>query len=113
MALDTKLLPAAVIVVSMVVIVKSKVTIESQPAALVKVAVAVYPNPTSESVQVSFQQIQKEVTVRLFSTTGQVMYEHYYPQKQQFNLPIQAPTGVYILEISSTKGNYTTKIIKR
>ena len=89
-------------------------TFTSTPSTFLEAStVAVYPNPTSESVQVSFQQIQKEVTVRLFSTTGQVMYEHYYPQKQQFNLPIQAPTGVYILEISSTKGNYTTKIIKR
>jgi|26BtaG_2_1085354.scaffolds.fasta_scaffold13470_1 hypothetical protein len=72
-----------------------------------------YPNPTKGDFSVAFKNEQTEVSVRLFSITGQVLMEDQFYNTKKIPLEIHQPNGLYFLEIIDQQANKTVlKIVK-
>lgn len=81
---------------------------------------AVYPNPVSSSTNyqltISFKEPIGDASIVLYDLLGRVVFS-YTDAITWSKIPLaldfsNQPTGVYILEIKSSKGNYTTKVVK-
>jgi subtilisin family serine protease len=81
---------------------------------------AVYPNPVSSSTNyqltISFKEPIADASIVLYDLLGRVVFS-YSDAITWSKIPLtldfsNQPTGVYILEIKSSKGNYTTKVVK-
>ncbi|WP_417370732.1 SBBP repeat-containing protein [Gelidibacter japonicus] len=72
-----------------------------------------YPNPTKGDFSVAFKIEQPEVSVRLFSITGQVLMEDQFYNTKKIPLEIHQPNGLYFLEIIDQQAKKTVmKIVK-
>ena len=72
-----------------------------------------YPNPTKGDFSVAFKNEQTEVSVRLFSITGQVLMEDQFYNTKKIPLEIHQPNGLYFLEIIDQQAKKTVmKIVK-
>lgn len=77
--------------------------------------VKVYPNPVTKQINIGFEQPQRNVSVRMMSVDGRVLYT------QRFNGVIQNhfimvdkfEKGLYLIEINSDEGKKTVSIIKQ
>lgn len=81
---------------------------------------AVYPNPVSSSsndqLTISFKEPIGDASIVVYDLLGRVV-SRYSDDITWSKIPIvfdfsSQPTGLYILEIKSSKGNYTVKIVK-
>ncbi len=72
-------------------------------------SVSVYPNPTTESVVLKFDQVAKR-TIQLRNALGQMVAE-YQVSSGQFELNLKV-AGVYLLSITSDEGTITKKLIR-
>ena len=75
-------------------------------------AIFVYPNPFQNTVNVELGNLD-DATIRLFNITGQLVYfqEHITTTRHQFEL--DAPAGVYLLEVAGLNVKRRFKLIKR
>ncbi|RLA18403.1 MAG: hypothetical protein DRQ62_13620 [Gammaproteobacteria bacterium] len=64
----------------------------------------VYPNPTDGKLSIEFDNIQGSLTARLFSLTGQLIMNRNFQNMNSFQLEINVPSGMYILEVIDGKG---------
>lgn len=74
-----------------------------------------YPNPVKDNLMVNFDNPQKEeTTLRLISTTGQVIREWTFNKTgESISISLQnVSTGVYFLEVRSAKLHFSKKVIK-
>ena len=74
----------------------------------------IYPNPTSDIINVKFQiEPEKGTIMYLSDVTGKtVIAKEALSNTEQLNLTL-LPSGMYLLKISSGKTSITKKIIKR
>ena len=73
----------------------------------------VYPNPTTGQVNIELEEVLEQGFVRLMDVNGRVLVEKTVDGEQFIQLNVDAlPTAVYFLELRSSKGIYTHKIIK-
>ncbi len=73
----------------------------------------VYPNPTTDQLNVSFDRVQAQVRLRLLSTTGQVVFEQTYQQARALQFLMPSVKGLYLLEIATPFEKFTTKVVKK
>ncbi len=72
--------------------------------------VTIYPNPTSEVLNIITKNVSEIFGIQIFDITGSVVFE-----SQKFTNQISTaslPKGIYIISIKSKKGIYKSKIIK-
>ena len=75
--------------------------------------ILIYPNPTKGAIEVRFAARQTEVTGVVKNNLGQVISRKVWRYTDAVTLRINAPMGVYILELVNGKGEKTiVKIIK-
>ena len=74
--------------------------------------ITIYPNPTTENIQVDFGQIEKEISIKVYSTDGRLVLYKNQIQGALYQLKLPKTTGVYILEIETNKGISHYKVIK-
>ena len=73
----------------------------------------IYPNPSQGDFVVAFEKEYREITVRLMSITGAVLFTEKYHLSKQINLNIAGAKGVYLLEITNEVQQKTMlKVIK-
>ena len=80
---------------------------------------SVYPNPTTSSVTINLEDktnFNQNFEVRLLSLDGRVIFKT-YNQLSEANLSLNdklktLDKGIYLLNITGTKGTYSTKLIK-
>lgn len=65
------------------------------------------PNPTTGNFTVEFDNIQNNLTVRLLSVSGQLIENKKILNTNIIQMKINAPKGVYIIEILDDSGNKT------
>ncbi len=77
--------------------------------------VKVYPNPVSKQINIGFEKIQRNVSIRMMTADGRVLYT------QRINGTVQNHAvlvdklnqGIYLLEINSDEGKKTIPVIKQ
>jgi hypothetical protein len=70
----------------------------------------IYPNPTKGNLTIRFDEIQQELTLRIFAITGQLLENRNFRNSNVLDLELNKPRGVYFLEIVDINGN--TKVIR-
>ncbi|QHI37213.1 hypothetical protein IMCC3317_25910 [Kordia antarctica] len=74
----------------------------------------VYPNPTSGDFSIDFENTHKNLTVVLYSLTGQIVQKQHAENTSLIQLNIDKPAGIYILKIIGANGeNSYLKVIKQ
>ncbi|NOQ75830.1 MAG: T9SS type A sorting domain-containing protein [Crocinitomix sp.] len=73
----------------------------------------VYPNPTKNNVTIAFDQPVVELKVRVYSVSGQLIFEKQLLNQTQVNLPLVVAKGLYLLELEQGNGKIDrVKIVK-
>lgn len=66
--------------------------------------VTAYPNPTEGLITVELGQVYEDITVRIMTTTGQLVRSQEFATTDKFELAIQEQAGLYIVEIQTKTG---------
>lgn len=73
----------------------------------------VYPNPTHGTITIEFENVNEQLQVILYSLTGQVIENRIFQNTEKIQLDINAPAGIYILEVIGEDGVSTSlKLLK-
>jgi hypothetical protein len=67
-------------------------------------AFAVSPNPTGGDFEVALGHIYHNITLSIYNTSGQLVLQKEYDAKQNLQLNLQAPKGLYLLQIQTQEG---------
>jgi Leucine-rich repeat (LRR) protein len=73
---------------------------------------SLYPNPTTGNFTIEFGETLTEIKVALTNGLGQVVLTENYTPTNFINLDINAPKGIYFLQIESNAEVITKKIVK-
>ena len=73
--------------------------------------VAIYPNPSNGVVNISLGNL-KDVEVKVYSTTGKLIYQQKNINTPKYQFEIKATTGVYFIKLSSKTAVKHFKVIK-
>ena len=75
----------------------------------------VFPNPNSGRFQLVFKQsFDREVTIRLFDLSGQVVLARQLssaPRNSEIELVVNVSSGVYFLEVGSEERVFTQRLV--
>lgn len=85
------------------------------PARIDNVGVAIYPNPTQGSFELSITSAQNELAVTIYTIHGQKVAEGIYPVvsgKVQLHLNNQ-PSGMYVIKVNAGNASKAYKIVKQ
>jgi hypothetical protein len=77
----------------------------------VKLGVSFYPNPATSNVFIDIPNDSDSYTLNLYNQTGQMVLSRRLQQDGWFDIATLS-AGVYIANVSSTKGTYTHKLVK-
>ncbi len=76
--------------------------------------IQVYPNPTDGNFAIKFETMQKDLSVRIMSISGQNIETHTFQNTDFVQLRLNQPDGIYLIDVLNEKGNKTKfKIIKK
>lgn len=71
-----------------------------------------YPNPTSGKFTIDLGEVKQDIKATLTNSLGQVILTKTYISTNSINIEIEAPTGIYFLQLESDEEVITKKIIK-
>lgn len=75
--------------------------------------VVVYPNPTHGTITIEFENVNEHLEVILYSLSGQLIEHRNVQNTSLIQLDINAPAGIYILEVTGEDGVKTSlKLVK-
>ena len=66
--------------------------------------VQAYPNPTEGEITIDLGKVYEDVSVKIMTTTGQVVSSKMFTTTNQFELAVDGTAGLYILEIQTKTG---------
>lgn len=75
--------------------------------------VSTYPNPTNGNFTIDIGKVKQDVIATLTNSLGQVVLTRNYTSTNFINLDIDAPIGIYFLQIENDGEVITKKIIKK
>ena len=76
--------------------------------------IQVYPNPTTGNFAIKFEAVQKDLTVRILSISGQTIELKAFQNTDFVQLKLEQPNGFYLVELQNEKGNKTVyRLIKK
>jgi hypothetical protein len=76
--------------------------------------IQVYPNPTSGNFAIQFETIQKDLSVRLMSISGQIVETRTFKNTDFVQLKLNQLAGMYLVEMINEEGNKSIiQIIKK
>ncbi|MBI3240597.1 MAG: T9SS type A sorting domain-containing protein [Flavobacteriia bacterium] len=74
---------------------------------------SIYPNPTTDQITIAFTQQSDEVSVTVYSASGQVVSNNSYTNVSKIETPITGEAGIYIIELTMNGETLRSKITKR
>ena len=74
--------------------------------------VEVYPNPTTEAINIDLGETLSNTKATLTNSLGQIIITKKYTATNSINIDIDAPNGIYFLHLEFDGGILTKKIIK-
>ncbi len=66
--------------------------------------IQVYPNPTTGNFALKFETIQKNLSVRIMSVSGQILETRTFQNTDFVQLKLDQPNGIYLVELQNQKG---------
>ena len=66
-------------------------------------SIKVFPNPTDKFLNISLGKPYQQVSVNIKSSTGILISNNIYQNTENIDLDINAPSGLYFLEINSNR----------
>jgi len=66
--------------------------------------IQIYPNPTTGNFALKFETIQKNLSVRIMSISGQTIETHTFLNTDFVQLKLDQPNGIYLVELQNEKG---------
>ena len=76
--------------------------------------IQVYPNPTSGNFAIKFETLQKDLSVRIMSISGQIIETRTFQNTDFVQFKLEQPNGIYLVEVLNEKGNRTGfRLIKK
>ena len=75
-------------------------------------SLSLYPNPTAGSITIDLEETKSNINLSLTNAIGQVILTESYKSNNYINLEIDAPKGLYFLQLESDGDVITKKIIK-
>lgn len=78
------------------------------------IGLKVFPNPTTDKLQVHLDQIYSWVTLEISTLTGQILSRETYSHANLITANLKGSKGIYLLTLSTTDGLATTvKVVKQ
>jgi hypothetical protein len=76
--------------------------------------ISFYPNPTKGVFSIELEEVLQDLKATLTNSVGQVIISENYTSTNLINIDIDAPTGIYFLQLKTSNGELITKkIIKK
>jgi hypothetical protein len=75
--------------------------------------ISLYPNPTTGRATIDLEEIMQDIKATLTNSLGQIILTDNYTATNFINLDINAPKGVYFLNLEVDSEVITKKIIKK
>ena len=73
----------------------------------------VYPNPSKGIINIDLGETQKQLKASLINSLGQTILTQNYKSVRRFEMNIDAPIGIYFLQIETNDGaTKTIKVVK-
>lgn len=72
---------------------------------------SLFPNPTSETINVNLGELKRDVNVTVTNRLGQVILTKSFGTTEKFKLELNGPSGIYFLIVTEEQGHYETKKI--
>ena len=74
--------------------------------------ISVYPNPTSGEITIGLGEIQEQLSSTLYNNLGQVVFTQFFVNTTKIDLSIEAPSGIYFLQLTTPTTTKTIKVLK-
>jgi Leucine-rich repeat (LRR) protein len=71
-----------------------------------------YPNPTTDNVQLDFGQLCNEASIRVYNSLGQLVVQQQINQAHQTTVELPDEKGVYLVQLQTERGLRTFQLIK-
>lgn len=71
--------------------------------------IQIYPNPTTGNFFIKFETVQKDLSVRIMSISGQTIENRTFQNTDFVQLNLEQPNGIYLVELENGKGEKTVK----
>ena len=76
--------------------------------------IMIYPNPTNDNFEISFNSNQKKLKINIYSSLGQLIQTRTFENSDQIQMKLNQPSGIYFVECINDNGNkYIRKLIKK
>ncbi|MBK7681448.1 MAG: T9SS type A sorting domain-containing protein [Bacteroidetes bacterium] len=76
------------------------------------IKISAYPNPTTNEVQITFEQTIYNVELVLSDISGAVIFKQTYSQLSSTNIELKGESNLYILTINTSEGRVTKILVK-
>lgn len=74
---------------------------------------SIFPNPTSENITIDLGGVKQNIKATLTNSVGQVLLTQQFESTDIINMDIDAPIGIYFLQLETTEGEIKTlKVLK-
>ena len=73
---------------------------------------SVYPNPSSGAITIDLGEIQEQLSATLYNNLGQVVFTQFFVNTTKIDLSIEAPSGIYFLQLTTPTTTKTIKVLK-
>lgn len=83
------------------------------PANSMSANISVAPNPFTDHLQVTFNNIAKESKISLYDVLGKLVYTKTSNEKSNRISTSNLKNGIYILKVEHSKGTETLKVVKK
>ncbi len=77
-----------------------------------KTGVHIFPNPTDGDFAIQFDNTAENVVINIYNTSGQLLQNANHRNADILHLKLNQPAGVYLIEVSTTHGKETFRLIK-
>ncbi len=74
--------------------------------------VKLYPNPTTEQVNIDFETEQKRIVLKIFDTAGRLLLQQNFDNTKQIILSLPYVSGVYLIQLETEKGQAVFPVVK-
>ena len=75
--------------------------------------IKVYPNPTSNIINIDFGNYLENIKINIRSVSGVLLKENNYFNRGKIQLELNVPQGLYFIEVISNKKTFVSKIVKQ
>ena len=75
-------------------------------------AVSIYPNPTTDSINIDFSSPQTDIQLRIYDALGQLVFDKRYTQRDLIQVVLPQVSGLYLLELQTDKGSAAFRVMK-